>query len=54
MEKSVQTDKQKYKMPAQLKSLSQKEFLLPVLEGKSALLLLDKDQKVVFTWVFLL
>lgn len=54
MEKSIQTDKQKYKKPAQLKPLSQKEFLLPVLEGKCALLLLDKDQKMVFTWVFLL
>lgn len=53
MEKSIQTDKQKCKMPTQIKSLSQKEVLLPVLEGKCALLLLDKNQKTFFTWVFL-
>lgn len=33
-------------MPAQIKSLSQREVLLPMLEGKCALVLLDKNQEM--------
>lgn len=49
MEKPIQTDMQKCKMPAQIKSLSQKEVLLPLLEDKCALSLLDKNQEMFFS-----
>lgn len=39
---------QNCKMLAQIKSLSQKKFFLPVLEGKYALLFLDKNQEIGF------
>lgn len=39
-------------MPTRIKSLSQKEFLLPVLEGKCGLLLLDKEKKIGFLHEF--
>lgn len=54
MEKSIQTDKQKCKMLTQIKSLHQKEFLLPMLEGKCTLLFLEKNEKMLFTLVFFL
>lgn len=48
MEKPIQTDMLKCKMSTQIKSLSQKEVLLPVSEGKCALSLLDQESRNVF------
>lgn len=53
MQKPIQTDTQKCKMPVQIKSLNQNEVLLPMLEGKCDLLLLDKNQEMFFYMRFL-